>query len=274
MKVLTLAENTSLSDEFKNEHGLSLYIETETHRLLFDVGASSLFAENAKKLGVDLAKVDTLIISHGHNDHGGGLKTFLALNDQALIYINRQAFEKHYSKRDNGENADIGLDQELLSNQRFIFLADDFVIDDALCVFSKVQAKRCQSPANADLLMEKEGELISDDFSHEQNLIIREKNQVVLLSGCAHKGIVNILDHMAVNFNIYPTTVISGFHLCNRGRKKLESPELVENIGAELLKTQAEFYTCHCTGTEPYQILKGVMGDRVNYLSTGSQVEI
>ncbi len=273
MKIITLAENTSVSEEFKNEHGLSLYIETETHKLLFDVGASSLFAENAEKLGIDLSEVDTLVISHGHHDHGGGLKKFLEINDKAAIYINRKAFENHYSKRDQGE-VYIGLDQELLSNLRFVFLEDDFVIDDALCIFSNVQGGRCQSTANSDLVMEKDGQLRADDFCHEQNLIIREKNQVVLLAGCAHRGIVNILDHMALNYDMQPTTVIGGFHLYNRSRKKSESKELIESIGNELLMTESRYYTCHCTGEEPYQMLKTMLDDQVNYLATGSQVNI
>lgn len=141
MKIVTLAENTSVSEAFRSEHGLSLYIETETHKLLFDVGASSLFAENAEKLGVDLSEVDTLIISHGHYDHGGGLKTFMEINDKAAIYLNGQAFENHFSKRANGQ-AYIGLDQELFCNPRFIFLANDFVIDDELCIFANVQGQR------------------------------------------------------------------------------------------------------------------------------------
>ncbi|KNZ40740.1 MBL fold metallo-hydrolase [Acetobacterium bakii] len=274
MKIVTLTENTSVSEKYKNEHGLSFYIETETHKLLFDVGASGLFAENAEKLGIDLSKVDLLVISHGHYDHGGGLKTFLEINDKASIYLSRQSFENHYSDRGNGDKVYIGLDQELFSNKRFVFLESDFVIDDELCIFSKVQGDKYKSTANANLLMEKEGVLVCDDFSHEQNLIIRERDQVVLLAGCAHRGIVNILDHMALNYDMFPTTVIGGFHLYNRSRKKPETKELIENIGSELKKTQATYYTCHCTGEEPYQMLKTMLGDHVNYLATGSRVEI
>ncbi|WP_296561709.1 MBL fold metallo-hydrolase [uncultured Acetobacterium sp.] len=273
MKIVTLAENTSVSEEFRSEHGLSLYIETETHKLLFDVGASSLFAENAEKLGVDLSEVDTLIISHGHYDHGGGLKTFMEINDKAAIYLNGQAFENHFSKRANGQ-AYIGLDQELFCNPRFIFLANDFVIDDELCIFANVQGQRCRSTANADLLMEKDGQLMADDFCHEQNLIIREKNQLVLVAGCAHRGIVNILDHMAINYDLQPTVVIGGFHLYNRSQKKPEAKELIEEIGNALKKTEAVYYTCHCTGKEPYQILRTMLGEQVNYLATGSRVSL
>lgn len=274
MKIVTLTENTSVSDAFKNEHGLSLYIETEMHKLLFDVGASGLFAENAKKLGIDLSEVDTLVISHGHYDHGGGLKAFLEINEKAPIYINTRAFENYYSNRVNGEKAYIGLDQELRTNERFVFLQDDFVLDDALCVFSNVRGNRYQPTGNKDLLMEKEGVQVCDDFSHEQNLIIREKDQVILLAGCAHNGIVNILDHMAINYNLYPDHVIGGFHLYNRARKTSEKQETIEAIGKELLNTRAAYHTCHCTGKESYQMLKAMMGNRIDYLSTGSAIEI
>ena len=76
MIIKTLVENTSISKDFGNEHGLSLYIETNALKILFDVGASELFLKNAEKLGVNITDVDFLVISHGHYDHGGGLKIF------------------------------------------------------------------------------------------------------------------------------------------------------------------------------------------------------
>ena len=72
MIIKVLSENTAASDEFGCEHGLSLYVETGKHRLLFDTGASDLFAKNAARLGVELSAVDTAVLSHGHYDHGGG----------------------------------------------------------------------------------------------------------------------------------------------------------------------------------------------------------
>ena len=105
MKLKVLSENTTSSEKLGSEHGLSLYIETETHKILFDTGASGLFAENAKKLGVDLTMVDLAVISHGHYDHGGGLKTFLGINNHANIYLHQNAFELHYANRPGGVKA-------------------------------------------------------------------------------------------------------------------------------------------------------------------------
>ena len=80
MLIKILVENTSISKELGSEHGLSLYIETKKHKIMFDVGASDLFLQNAKGLDVNIADIDFLVISHGHYDHGGGLKTFLEEN--------------------------------------------------------------------------------------------------------------------------------------------------------------------------------------------------
>ena len=87
MIIKTLVENTSLSKDFGSEHGLSLYIETKDSKILFDVGASELFLENAKKLNVDISNVDYLIISHGHYDHGGGLRGFLCKNTKLRYFF-------------------------------------------------------------------------------------------------------------------------------------------------------------------------------------------
>ena len=89
MRIAALMENTAVSEEFVCSHGLSLYIETRGHRILFDMGQDGRFLENAKKLGIDIAGVDLAILSHGHYDHGGGLRAFLETNSQALIHIQK-----------------------------------------------------------------------------------------------------------------------------------------------------------------------------------------
>lgn len=274
MKIVTLVENTSISENYKNEHGLCLYIETEKHKCLFDLGASGLFAENAQKLGIDPEEVDLVVISHGHYDHGGGLEIFLGINKKAKIYVNHKAFNKFYSNRGEDPKAYIGLNQKLLPNERFVFVEDHLVIDDELELFSNVQGDKFRSTANLDLFIETDGVMVGDDFAHEQNLIIREGNKTVLFAGCAHNGIANILDHLSLVYKVIPDDVIGGFHLYNPSRKKSENIVLIENMGHYLLSSDTTYYTCHCTGTEPYQILRGLMGDRIQYLSTGSILEM
>ena len=115
MKIVTLMENTACREDLCCEHGLSLYIETENHRILFDAGQSAAFADNAEKLGVALETVDFAVLSHGHYDHGGGLGKFLECNKGAPVYVSSHAFEPHYSR-----NGYIGLEPALQHSERMI----------------------------------------------------------------------------------------------------------------------------------------------------------
>ena len=90
-------ENTASRPDVTAEHGLSLLIEAGGHAVLFDMGQSEAFADNAQKMGVDLNRVDAAVLSHGHYDHGGGLGRFFRENDHAPVYMHAQAFEPHYS---------------------------------------------------------------------------------------------------------------------------------------------------------------------------------
>ncbi|NDL68804.1 MBL fold metallo-hydrolase [Anaerotalea alkaliphila] len=273
MTIKTLVENTILGEGLEAEHGLSLYIETKEHKILFDAGESSLFLENAAKMGVDLSKVDLVVISHGHRDHGGGLETFLDNNSHAKVYVREGAFGPHYAQRKDGVE-EIGLDRELLSRGRFVFAGERLDIDGELTLFSGVVGNRLNPSGNKRLLMEKDGELVEDDFSHEQSLLIREQGSTVLVAGCAHRGIANILEHVREAVGSYPDHVVGGFHLMNNSAGTTENPGVVAQLGGYLQGIKAVCHTCHCTGLEPYGQLKGILGDGIGYLSTGSVLEI
>jgi len=274
MIIKTLVENTAISERYSCEHGLSLYVETKNHKILFDTGASGIFADNAEKLNVDLAQVDIAFISHGHYDHGGGLETFLKLNDKAKIYINKSAFKNHFALRADGNKEYIGLPEHLKANKRIIPINDKTVIDKGICAFSGVTGDLYNPSGNKALLMENHGNTVPDDFSHEQNLIVKEDGKTLLLAGCAHKGIVNIMEYIKTENMLMPNVVIGGFHLYSRVAKDNESRQIVEEIGRYLNHSGPKYYTCHCTGMESYAILKEVMGDKIDYLATGSELTI
>ncbi len=274
MLIKTLVENTSVSDAYRSEHGLSIYIETKKHKLLFDLGASGLFAENAEKIGIDLAAVDTVVISHGHYDHGGGLKTFLNINKRARIYLQQSAFEKHYANKPDGKKTDIGLDHGLISDQRLIFVDHDLIIDEELEIFSRVETFKLNPSGNLNLLMGQGSSIMRDDFSHEQNLIIHENGKTLLLTGCAHKGIVNIMAHFKAQKQDEPDYVIGGFHLYNRSRDNYEDVLILRQIAEYLKNTGSTYFTCHCTGIDAYYILKDLLGEQINYMATGSELII
>lgn len=274
MLIKVLMDNESLSDEFLSEHGLSLYIETGSKRILFDTGESGAFEKNAEKLGVDISLVDYLVISHGHYDHGGGIRKFFELNSKAKAFISRRAFEEHYTVKPDGTRKYIGLDKGLLDSGRIIPCEDYHVVDDGIELFSGIKGDRLTPSGNRDLYKVHAGELVEDDFSHEQNMLITEDGKGILFAGCAHRGIVNIIEEIAVEGNMLLTAVIGGFHLYNKSRGTSEPYETVDEIGRYLKESGPKYYTCHCTGLESYGRLKETMGERLDYLSAGKIIEI
>ncbi len=258
MKITVLAENTAVSPEFGAEHGLSLYIESDSKKILFDMGQTELFADNAIKLGINLSDVDIAVVSHGHYDHGGGLKKFLEINTKAPVYISKHAFEPHF----NGTEKYIGLDTTLSQNSRLIFTNGVTYISDNLTIYPFNESARKYALINSGLNMIEEGVLKPDDFKHEQYLLISEKGKRILISGCSHNGILNIADIFR------PDVLIGGFHF-----SKLPLDDQLKKSAFELNSFDTDFYTCHCTGVEQFEYMKKHMY-RLDYLSAGSSLNV
>ncbi len=273
MMIKTLVENTSQSEKFGHEHGLSLYIETKKSKILFDLGASDLFLQNAKKLNVNISEIDAGVISHGHFDHGGGLKTFLKENSTAKVFVNQYAFGGHYALRDNDKLDYIGLDQELKEKEQITITSDNYLITEDAFVFANRNHKLPMPLSNNGLLIMKDGKTTNDLFAHEQNLIVKEDGKYLLIVGCAHNGIINIIEHFYKLQGHMPDYVIGGFHLSSRSGNA-ETTETIDKIGKYLLETKAKYYTGHCTGMEAYDRLKAIMGDQIEYLPAGSEITI
>lgn len=270
-KIVALVENTKSSKEYCAKHGLCLYIETAKHKILFDLGPDNTFAKNADIMGIDIKAVDTVVISHGHKDHGGGLKTFMSINSKAKIYIKQTAFDPHFIKLLNIPFS-VSLDKSIANSERFVFTDEIMAIDDELTVFSNVKSTAFHSKSN-DVLFEKtEKGLIKDDFTHEQNLIITSSSGKILVSGCSHCGIVNIQKKAEKVADDKMSYVIGGFHLFNPPTKKSESNVLIDGIANALNKNTSTYYTCHCTGIKVYEQMKETLKDRLLYLSTGIEL--
>ncbi|MBP3729076.1 MAG: MBL fold metallo-hydrolase [Lachnospiraceae bacterium] len=258
MKIISLVENTSPMG-LPTEHGLSLYIETERHRILFDTGQGDLFLQNAKKLGVALGEFDLCFLSHGHYDHGGGLLSFCRVNTSAPIYLSRKAFGPHY----NASDRYIGLNQNWLADpdftERLIYTEGDSPLDEQLSLL--VPRSEKPYPAESGGLQIREGEaLIPDSFAHEQYLMIEEAGKRVLFSGCSHQGILNIVSWFK------PDVLIGGFHFMN-----LALDGTLEAYGRILQNSSTEYYTCHCTGWDQYLFLSSRM-DHLHYLAEGESL--
>ena len=271
MRITALLENTTTDTALTPKHGLSIHIETAKHKVLFDLGPDGAFLRNAQKIGIDLAEVDTFVLSHAHFDHGGGLADFLGINQKASLYLRRQAFAQYYHKALFFRKY-IGLDRRLAGNDRIIFTDDVLCIDDELFLFSDVEGQLDTKSSRALLKKTPDG-FARDDFAHEQNLIVTAENKAVLFSGCSHRGIGNIL-RAADKHQPAIHAVFGGFHLFNPATKASEPEETIKRLATELAGRETVFYTCHCTGTKAFEAMSDIMGDKVRYLSTGSVVEI
>ena len=257
MKITALIENTSARG-LPTEHGLSLFVETAEHKFLFDMEQTDLFARNAETLGIALSKVDFAVLSHGHYDHGGGLNTFLALNDHAPVYMSRYAFEPHY----NGTEKNIGLDQGLKSSNRLVLVDEDIQVSEGITVYGCHHAPKVVDFGSCGLNMIQDGRMTEDDFRHEQYLLVVENAKRILFSGCSHRGILNIMHWFR------PDICIGGFHL-----SKLPLDETLAGYAKALDAYPTAYYTGHCTGTAQYQFMKERMRN-LHYLSVGDSIVI
>lgn len=262
MKITALLENTTTREDMKTEHGLSLYIETETHKILFDMGQTDLFAKNAETLGIDLSLVDLAVLSHGHYDHGGGLQTFLSLNKTAPVYINRFAFEPHFNALDRYIGLDAGLETTLVEQNRLHFTGETCSLGPGLTLFSCNERTRSLDLGSFGLTVLDGNNHVPDDFRHEQYLLIEENETKVLISGCSHKGIQNIMEWFT------PDVLIGGFHFM-----KLEPGEVLDRAAKELNNYSTRYFTGHCTGEAQFAYLKERM-EQLEYLSCGKTIEI
>lgn len=262
MTITSLLENTAARAGIAAEHGLSLYVETATRRILFDMGQTDLFARNAEALGIDLSRVDLAILSHGHYDHGGGLAAFLEINQTAPVYLTEAAFLPHY----NGTQKYIGLDTSLGDHPRLRVVSGDLSLGDGLTLLTPNGRTRNHS-LGAFGLTERVGDtFIPDDFRHEQYLLIEEPlsegGKRVLISGCSHAGILDIVEWFE------PDVLIGGFHV-----SKMTCGEELSALGEALAAHSTDYYTCHCTGEAQYAFMGKYM-PRLRYLACGESITI
>lgn len=272
MKITNIIENTSGISSCRPEHGLSFYIETQDHKILMDTGASNLITTNAAKLNIPLSEVDTVVISHGHYDHGGGLKAFLQINDKAEVYIHQGAFEEYYSLHEGKEPKYIGLLPELKGCKQITTVHGLHKIDQNIELFSDITCIEEIPSANRELKKKTDEGFIQDDFNHEQCLVIREGGKSVLFSGCAHHGILNIMKRYCEVYNEEPDVVISGFHFMKTSGYSEEDKQEIKAIAQKLKNYQTKFYTCHCTDVKPYEIMKEIMGEQLSYVHCGDEI--
>lgn len=272
MKIVTLMENETINPKLKSAHGLSLYIEHNEHKILFDVGPNNNFEANAKVLGIDLSEVDIVIISHGHFDHGKGLKKFMQINNKAKIYISIDGFSKQYKKM-GPLYIPIGL-KKPKDLRRFIFIKNSKKISDDMKIYSRIK-NTTQIISDSSLLTKRNNEYVEDTFEHEIYLVIKDGENNVLFSGCSHKGIENIVDTIEKKEDFGLTHILGGFHMTHYDPQDLIQTTYLESLGQKLYKKKVKtFFSCHCTGDEAFNALKPQMREKLERIKTGSVINL
>ena len=215
--------------------------------------------------------MDLAFLSHGHYDHGNGLPRFFRENSIAPVYISRHAFGKYYIDTPDGPHY-IGLPELESYKDRLILTDGSMEIAPGMSIISDIKGYEYYSSTNKVLKEKLDEECVEDPFIHEQSLFI-DGERSILLAGCAHRGIVNILQRCIEVVGKAPDIVLGGFHLSNPRSGASLSDEELDSLADRLLKYPSVFYTGHCTGDYAYERLKAAMGDRLFYGAGGTSFE-
>jgi 7,8-dihydropterin-6-yl-methyl-4-(beta-D-ribofuranosyl)aminobenzene 5'-phosphate synthase len=262
------------------EWGLSLHIAFDGHNILFDTGASGSFAKNAERLSVDVASVEAAVLSHHHYDHGGGLRRFLEINSRAKVHLGEAPDGDCYGRLWGVVNKYADLDKTLLSGfaERFETVHKTVEILPDVFIIPHVDCPHPKPAGNKVLYLKKDGSYRHDDFAHEIVMAIRENGKLVVFTGCSHSGVLNMVDAVTREFKGVPIkAVIGGLHLIAAPPFNFlaDSKRDIEALANSVLDYPIEMaYTGHCTSAKAYGVLKGVMGERIAEIRTGSRIEI
>ena len=265
MKITTLIENTVFKTGLIAEHGLSFYIEHNGRPVLFDTGQGNNFIKNALNLGVHLAEINAVIVSHGHYDHAGGLKTFCAEYRDAPIFVKDGFFGQKY----RGRERFIGTGYDEAFHDRLHTAEDVTEIVPGVFIVPQIPVVNEWDTHFNGLTIKENGQYRTDEFGDEQFLVIVKDGKMNIISGCSHRGISNIVLSAVKTFNLPINLLLGGFHL------KENTPEETGRLIGELSKHQINSIgVCHCTGIERFAQMKETFHDSVFYCSTGNVIEI
>jgi 7,8-dihydropterin-6-yl-methyl-4-(beta-D-ribofuranosyl)aminobenzene 5'-phosphate synthase len=283
MEITVIIENDTKPENanLDTHSGLALYIITDKgKKILFDTGASTTaLINNAKKLGIDLKEIELCIISHAHFDHAGGLSSFLDINQRAKVYFLKAAhqsdsfFKKAFLKKFIGIPKIIF--QKYLERIEFI---DEFTqINDEIEIISEIEISHPLAKGNFSMFQKRDGKFFPDKFKHELICTIKSTNGLIVITGCSHSGILNMLETTAKQ---YPDTkihaVLGGFHLMTIPFLKNSMAGSEADI-TEIAKGLQTFniphiYSMHCTGRKPYGVMKRVLKNSLEFLNAGDKI--
>ena len=276
MKLTTLIENNvGKQEDLYAEHGLSIYIEVDEKKFLFDTGQSGNFIENAKKLNIDLKNLDAVIISHGHYDHSGGLERLIKeINPKIKLYLGEGFFKPKYSKREDDYYEYTGnlFDQDFLKEKNIetTFIKDELkYISENFFIISNFIRDKAFENTNLTMYLKEDGKYKKDSFYDEISIGINTDKGLVLVVGCSHVGIVNILETVIQRTGMAIYGVIGGLHLVREDDEKIN--RIIDYLKDKNIKVIG---ACHCTGKQGKTMLSQQLDENFINNNTGDVLEI
>lgn len=265
MKVIVLTENRKQC-ECLNEDGLSLYIEVGENKLLLDTGFTDSFIKNAEMLGVDIASIKTIVLSHGHWDHGNGLKW---LKDNKTVIMHPESFTKRYSLKRNMQYAGLNQTFEEMKNKfNVIQTKEPLEVLENIWFLGEIERNNDFEAKTFPTVLE-EGK--TDYLRDDTGIVIKTEDGIIVISGCSHSGICNTIEYAKkITKEDNVIAVMGGFHL----REINESTE--KTIQYFINNNIQSAYMGHCTSDEVIEEFKTKLHDKckVEKLYAGARFEI
>lgn len=273
IRIQILVDNNA-KDGLRAEHGFSLWIEIDDQKILFDTGQKDSLLYNAKQLNIDLAKANTLVLSHGHYDHSGGLANVLSQNHQTGVYSHAAAVLPRYSIND-GIAKSIKMPSRVMSSinslpeERMHWVTDSMYISDAVALTGEIPRNTDFEDTGGLFYLDQDGKK-SDPIKDDMALWIHSSKGLVVCVGCCHAGIINTINHIKKVSGVSKIhALIGGLHLLNANQQRLN--KTMELLQKEEIQT---IITCHCTGDIAHQLLgeqlqaqKGYSGMSIEFTS-------
>ncbi len=273
LKITTLDENTA-SYGYLAEWGLSFFIELDGIRVLFDAGMSSITIENARQAKIDLSSIDYMVLSHGHSDHTGGLQNLLIYNREVSIIAHPDIWTHKYVLENDGKYVFCGIPfrpEELESRgARFHLSREPYKLTDNTYTTGEVAITNNYEQVESDLFVKVGENYQPDPMNDDQSLVICTDQGLVIITGCAHRGIVNTIHHaqeMTGEEHIH--AVIGGFHLYQASEDRID--ETMHDL--DQLNIQ-KIAPCHCTGFHAIARIANAMPGKFLSLQSGTVLEI